>query len=235
MSPHRGRYIGRFAPSPTGPLHFGSLVAAVGSYLDARHVKGQWRVRIEDIDTTREIPGSADLILRTLSVFGFEWDDSIERQSDRIQLYDEAFARLRECEQIFTCSCSRTEIAALQGSYTGDETRYPGVCRTGPSNSNATLATRLRVDPLLVEFADRLQGSVKENVAATVGDFVIKRRDGLYAYHFAVVVDDAAQHITDVVRGADLLDSTARQILLQRALGLPTPRYGHLPLAIDQA
>jgi len=222
-------YVGRFAPSPTGPLHFGSLVAAVGSYLDARAAGGRWLVRIEDIDRPREVRGSADAILRALEEFGFEWDGPVEKQSRRLQLYEDAIATLDAQGQLFACSCSRSAIATLPG----EEARYPGTCRNGPADPERAAALRLRVKPGIVTFDDRYQGTFAQDVAATCGDFVLKRRDDLHAYHLAVVVDDAAQGVTDVVRGADLLDSTPRQILLYRTLGLEPPSYGHLPLAVD--
>lgn len=220
-------YIGRFAPSPSGPLHFGSLVAAVGSYLQARTAGGHWLVRIEDIDRPRVKPGMDDLILRTLRDFGFEWDGVVEYQSQRLALYQEALSKLRSQGFVYSCSCSRAEIGA------GDEQRYPGTCRKGPLRSDQSFAQRLVVAEGTVEFADALQGTVVQNIAQLSGDFVVFRRDGYFAYHLAVVVDDAEQGITEIVRGADLLESTPRQIFLQRALGVATPRYCHLPLALD--
>lgn len=223
----RSPYVGRFAPSPSGSLHFGSLVAAVGSFLEARKANGRWLLRIEDLDTPRVVPGASDEIVRTLDAFGFEWNGPIEFQSRRLQLYSDALAELRRRKRIFPCSCSRTQIAAL------DEQRYPGTCRDGISRAGVPVAERLRVDPGLVEFVDRLQGPFEQNIAAHCGDFVVRRRDGVIAYHLAVVIDDADQGITDIVRGADLLDSTPRHILLQRALDFPTPGYSHIALAVD--
>ena len=221
-------YVGRFAPSPTGPLHFGSLVAAVGSYLQSRASNGKWLLRIEDLDTPRVVPGMAERIVRVLEQFGFEWDGSIEYQSRRLSLYAQALAALRQRNLIYSCSCSRTQIAAL------DEQRYPGTCRHGVQRPGEPIAQRFRVEPETVTFDDLLQGHFSQNVSAEVGDFVVQRRDSIFAYHLAVVVDDAEQGVTEVVRGADLLDSTPRQILLQRALRVPTPRYCHLPLALDK-
>jgi glutamyl-Q tRNA(Asp) synthetase len=227
-------YRGRFAPSPTGPLHFGSLIAATGSYLAARHAGGDWIVRIEDIDRPREVAGSADQIVRALDAFGFEWTESIVRQSDREEAYAQAAARLLEQRAAFHCSCSRKEIAAATDTTrTEEEARYPGWCRSGPRREDAATAIRFRVDANTVAFHDELQGAIAIDVHAESGDFVIRRRDQLYAYQLAVVVDDAAQGITHVVRGADLLSSTPRQMLLQKALKLPTPVYAHLPLATD--
>lgn len=227
-------YRGRFAPSPTGPLHFGSLVAAVGSYLAARHAGGEWLVRIEDLDPPREIAGSADQIIATLATFGFEWNESIVRQSTRTSLYEAAVGKLLVGGDAFYCSCSRAEIeAASATALDGDELRYPGWCRSGVRMPQRKLAVRFRVASGPVVFSDCVQGLTPVDVAGESGDFVIRRRDGLFAYQLAVVVDDAAQGITHVVRGADLLRSTPRQILLQRALRLPTPTYAHMPVAID--
>jgi glutamyl-Q tRNA(Asp) synthetase len=228
-------YRGRFAPSPTGPLHFGSLVAAVASYLDARQAGGTWLVRIEDLDPPREIPGAADSIIATLAAFGFEWNESILRQSTRIDAYREALDTLLRQRLAFPCSCSRTELQAAQDPYRppSDELHYPGWCRAGVRAPERPLAIRFRVDSATTTFDDLIQGAQACDVAADVGDFVIRRRDGLFAYQLAVVVDDAAQGITHVVRGTDLLGSTARQILLQRALGFATPMYAHMPVVTD--
>lgn len=227
-------YRGRFAPSPTGALHFGSLVAAVSSYVCARQAGGDWIVRIEDLDTQREVPGSAEQIIATLRRFGFEWTESSVRQSKRVDLYTAALTQLLQSGAAYPCSCSRAEIGAVAAAaVNGDELRYPGWCRDGVRDPARPLAIRFRTPPGLTGFADDIQGWLQFDVDVQVGDFVIRRRDGFFAYQLAVVVDDAAQGITHVVRGADLLDSTPRQILLQRALGLPTPRYAHVPLATD--
>ncbi len=218
-------YAGRFAPSPTGDLHLGSLLAAVGSYLDARRQGGRWLVRIEDLDTPRVVPGSADRILRTLDAFGLHWDGPVLYQSQRLDLYQEATDKLKSAGLTFECSCSRRELPEDADS------GYPGTCRNGPTRRGAT-ATRLRVHAPVVLFDDRIQER-SATAAVTPGDFIIRRKDGIFAYQLAVVVDDAAQQITDVVRGADLLGSTARQIALQRALQLPTPRYAHLPVVME--
>ncbi len=222
---------GRFAPSPTGPLHLGSLVAAVASWLDARHARGAWLVRIEDVDETRTVPGAADDILRTLEAFGLHWDGVVVWQSRRKALYEEALEQLRAAGLAYRCRCSRKEIAdsGLRGI---EGAVYPGTCRNLALDSGAE---RFRVAEETVEIDDRVQGRIAQQVARDVGDFVLKRRDGLHAYQLAVVVDDADQGITDVVRGADLLQSTPRQVLLQRALGYPTPRYLHFPIAADAA
>lgn len=226
------RYRGRFAPSPTGPLHFGSLVAAVGSFLDARSRGGEWLVRIEDLDPPREMPGAAAEILETLEAFELFWDGPVLYQSRRNAIYEEALAQLRARQYLFPCTCSRREIAdsGLQGT---DGPIYPGTCRTGIRPGGRTPALRVKVLDRTLHFSDRLQGDIHENLAREVGDFVVKRADGLYAYQLAVVVDDAWQGITDVVRGSDLLFSTARQIYLQELLGYPTPGYMHLPVAVN--
>ena len=219
-------YRGRFAPSPTGPLHVGSLVAAFGSWLMARHAGGEWWIRIEDLDPPREVPGAADAQLRTLAAFGLVSDGPVVHQSARHELYRDALDRLLARASAFPCRCSRSDLAAVDGIHRA--------CRAGAHR--AEVAIRLRVadrDP--VSFDDLLHGRVEQDVAAAVGDFVLLRADGFWAYQLAVVVDDADQGITHVVRGADLLDSTPRQILLQRALDLPTPAYAHLPLVVDAA
>ncbi len=217
-------YRGRFAPSPTGPLHFGSLLAAFGSWLMARQAGGRWLVRIEDIDPPREVAGAADEQLRTLQRFGLVPDEPVLRQSGRGALYREALDRLLECGDAFECHCSRSDLAAGGGVHRA--------CVAGRRRPDP--AIRLRVpDGTVIGFTDRVQGTVEQDVAREVGDFVLRRADGPWAYQLAVVVDDAAQGVTEVVRGADLLDSTARQIFLQRRLGLPTQDYAHLPLVVD--
>ncbi|MDZ4202190.1 MAG: tRNA glutamyl-Q(34) synthetase GluQRS [Gallionella sp.] len=277
MRPHV--YRGRFAPSPTGPLHFGSLVAAVGSYLDARHHHGIWLVRMEDLDTPRCVDGAADDILRTLEAFGLHWDGDILYQSQRTAAYNEALHQLQTSGAIYPCCCTRKEIAdsALHGI---DGPVYPGTCRHGIPEGRDGRAWRVRTDLLLlppcrggersegatrmgveingdngkaypppltlplqgggnqipddaVKFDDALQGHITQHLESEIGDFVVKRADGLYAYQLAVVVDDAFQHITRIVRGCDLLASTPRQIHLQHLLGLPTPHYMHLPVAVN--
>lgn len=225
-------YHGRFAPSPSGPLHFGSLVAALASWLDARAAGGRWSVRIEDVDAPRTVPGASDAILATLAACGLEWDAPVTYQSHRTALYEAALERLAAQGDAYRCRCSRREVAdsglaGIEGAV------YPGTCRDRAIAAHEACAWRLRVPPGGVEFEDRVQGRIRQDVAREVGDFVLRRRDGLYAYQLAVVVDDAEQGITDVVRGADLLASTPRQIVLQRALALPTPRYLHFPVATD--
>jgi glutamyl-Q tRNA(Asp) synthetase len=229
------RYRGRFAPSPTGPLHFGSLVAALGSYLDARARDGEWLVRMEDLDPPRAAPGAAADILRTLESLGLHWDGAVLRQSERGDAYQAALAALERMGATYPCACTRREIGDSALAGTDGSLVYPGTCRNGLLAGRTARATRLRVDDAVIEFDDAVQGRIRQPLAAHVGDFVLRRADGLFAYQLAVVVDDAAQGITDVVRGADLLDSTPRQILLQRLLGAPTPRYLHLPVAINAA
>jgi glutamyl-Q tRNA(Asp) synthetase len=220
------RYVGRFAPSPTGPLHLGSLFAAVGSWLDARAAGGRWLLRIEDLDPPREVPGAADEIVRSLEVHGLTWDGPVLHQSTRLDAYGEALAQLERDGRLFRCRCTRRRVRALGGV-------YDGRCRSrGMAPTDAPHAVRLRVPEETIGFRDRLQGPFAQDLAREVGDFVLVRRDGLVAYQLAVVVDDGAQGVTDVVRGADLLDSTPRQLLLQRLLGLPEPRYLHLPLLL---
>src|SRR5579859_4744869 len=223
--PGAGRYVGRFAPSPTGELHLGSLYTAAASYLDARAHGGHWLLRVEDLDPPRVVPGSADGILRTLNRFGFEWDGEVVRQGERTDRYAAALDRLHARGLTFQCSCSRLRSA--------EDERYPGHCRNGPLRPGSPCSTRVRVDQAVIQFKDRIQGVFRQDVAAAVGDILVRRRDQLFAYVLAVVVDDAAQGVTHVVRGADLLDNTPRQIYLQRALGLPTPRYAHVPALVE--
>ena len=236
MTARKFAYRGRFAPSPTGPLHFGSLVAAVGSYLDARTQAGQWLVRMEDVDTPRNVPGAADDILRTLDAFGFEWDGPGLYQSRRLEAYAEALAALGNAGLAYGCGCSRKEIAdslsrpAIDGGLV-----YPGTCRNGLPAGRQVRAWRLRVDPAEIAFDDRVQGRVAQHLDRDVGDFVLRRADGLFAYQLAVTVDDHFQGISNIVRGADLLGSTPRQIWLQQCLGFATPSYAHLPVAANAA
>ena len=225
-------YRGRFAPSPTGPLHFGSLVAAVASYLEAKSRGGEWLVRMEDLDAPRTVPGAADDILRTLEAFGMHCDGAVLYQSTRSDAYRAALDQLQQRGMLYGCACTRREIAdsALHGI---DGPVYPGTCRNGLPAGRTARATRVRTAGARVTFDDAIQGLVTQNLEHDVGDFVVHRADGLFAYQLAVVVDDAAQGITHVVRGADLLDSTPRQIWLQRLLGLATPRYAHIPVALN--
>lgn len=225
-------YVGRFAPSPTGPLHFGSLIAAVGSFLDAKNHGGRWLLRMEDIDEPRCSQAHADAILRVLEAYGFEWDGEVVYQSRRKERYQAALERLIELGQAYPCACSRREIA--DSSIAGIEGPvYPGTCRAG-LGGRTPRAFRVRVGEEAVCFDDRLQGRHCQKLAAEIGDFVVKRADGFFAYQLAVVVDDHEQAVSHVVRGADLLASTPRQIHLQRLLGYPTPAYLHLPVAVNE-
>jgi glutamyl-Q tRNA(Asp) synthetase len=226
-------YRGRFAPSPTGPLHFGSIVAAVASYLEARAHGGAWLVRIEDLDRPRVVPGSADDILRALEACGMEWTGEIVHQSTRSDAYHAAIHELRQHGKLYACACSRREIA--DSGVAGIEGYvYPGTCRAGLPAGRAARAWRVDTTDALVVFEDAIQGSIGQNLASDIGDFVLYRVDGVYAYQLAVAIDDAEQGITDIVRGADLLESTPRQIYLQRLLDLPTPRYAHVPVAVNE-
>lgn len=222
------RYIGRFAPSPTGPLHFGSLLGALASFLDARAHQGTWLVRIEDIDPPREVAGAAAAILDCLQAHGLRWDGEVGYQSRRDALYRGAAERLLAEGSAFYCTCSRTELAQHSGIYAG----RCRACRQKPATPHAV---RLQVETGTIEFGDLIQGRVAQDLARAVGDFVLVRKEGLPAYQLAVVVDDAAQGITRIVRGSDLLDSTPRQIFLQRRLGLPTPEYAHIPVIANGA
>jgi glutamyl-Q tRNA(Asp) synthetase len=227
-------YVGRFAPSPTGPLHLGSLAAALGSCLEARRHGGRWLLRMEDLDPPREQLCAADGILRTLERLGFRWDGPVLYQSTRLVAYAEAAARLQRDGAAFPCACSRSEIAdsgvlGLEGPV------YPGTCRAGLPAGKTARALRLRVAPGVVAFDDGLQGRIQQDLARDIGDFIIRRADGCFAYQLAVVVDDADSGISHVVRGADLLLSTPRQLHLQTLLSLPHPEYLHLPVAVNAA
>jgi glutamyl-Q tRNA(Asp) synthetase len=225
-------YVGRFAPSPTGALHFGSLTAALASWLDARRAGGRWLVRMEDLDAPRVMPGAADSILRQLETIGLAWDGAIVHQSARRDLYQDAIENLQA--HCYPCACTRRELEDSALAIDGSRI-YPGTCRGGLAPAKAARAVRVRTDGEPIRFTDRVQGEVSQCLERDIGDFVVQRADGLYAYQLAVVVDDAEQEVTDVVRGADLLDSTTRQIHLQRLLGSATPRYLHLPVATNAA
>jgi glutamyl-Q tRNA(Asp) synthetase len=228
--------VGRFAPTPSGPLHFGSLVAALGSALDARCHGGRWLVRIEDVDAPRAVPGMAGAMLATLARFGFEWDGETLWQSRRAGIYADALAQLKAGGHVFPCACSRRELAEVPDSALARDgsLRYPGACRDGLPPGAKPRAWRVRAGGA-VRFEDAVQGWQEEDLARDVGDYVVFRADGVFAYQLAVVVDDADQGVTHVVRGADLLGSTARQIHLQALLGLPVPAYAHLPVATNAA
>lgn len=225
-------YTGRFAPTPSGPLHFGSLIAALASFLDARAHDGRWLVRIEDLDPPRCMPGAADTILRQLEAHGLEWDGEVVHQSSRTEAYRETLEALRRLGLTYPCTCSRTEIRAQASRMGREGPIYPGTCRMRPPIPARQHAVRLDTRGAVIDFTDRLYGPIRQDIGNELGDFVIWRVEDIASYHLAVVVDDAWQGVTDVVRGADLLDSTPRQIWLQHLLGLPTPRYLHLPLAL---
>lgn len=225
-------YRGRFAPSPTGPLHFGSLVAALGSYLEAKVHNGEWLVRIEDVDTPREVPGASSDILRTLEYLGMYWDGEVVYQSQRCALYQEAIHLLASLNLIYPCVCTRKEI--LDSSIIGIiGPIYPGTCRQAQVGKK-TSALRIQTSDKRICFEDILQGHVEQRLESDTGDFVLRRADGVFAYQLAVVVDDAEQKITHVVRGEDLLDSTPRQIYLQQLLGYLEPSYMHLPVVTNR-
>ena len=227
---------GRFAPTPSGPLHFGSLMTALASWLFARSAGGEWLIRIEDLDTPRVIEGCAEEQIRLLSRCGLESDAPVVRQSQRSEIYDRAFARLDSEGRLYPCRCSRREIATSASAPHGaGEPRYPGTCRSADVDPSEARAWRFRVDDGEIAFDDAVFGEVRQDVAREVGDFVVRREqpERAYAYQLAVVVDDADQRVRQVVRGADLLDSTPRQILLGRALGLPVPTYAHVPVLVS--
>jgi len=221
-------YRGRFAPSPTGALHLGSLCTAVASWIDARAAGGAWYLRIEDIDPPREVPGADTAILQCLEAHDLSWDGPVLFQSQRSEVYAAALGQLRRDGLTYPCACTRRALRAQGGP-------YPGTCRARPAPPAGPHAIRFRVPEEPICFEDRLHRRQCESLPIGSGDFILKRRDGLWAYQLAVVVDDAAQGITDIVRGEDLLSSTARQIALQRALAYPTPSYLHLPLVVDAA
>lgn len=225
-------YRGRFAPSPTGDLHFGTLLAAVGSYLQTQSRQGDWLMRIEDVDTTRRVPGAADALLRALERFGFEWQETVVYQSQRTDLYEAELERLASKDLIYPCTCSRKQLAE-----TGDDNQtsqvYAGHCRHRRLPLAEEHAVRLRIEDRTIGFEDQVMGHYQQQLRQECGDFVIKRKDGLFAYQLAVVVDDADQGVNEVVRGVDLLDSTPRQIYLQQQLGYAQPSYLHLPLLLD--
>ncbi len=257
-------YIGRFAPSPTGPLHLGSLFTALASYLDARAHRGKWLLRIDDLDTPRNQPGSVPSILTTLETFGLHWDDSIYYQSQHLDDYAAYLGKLTEQGLTYRCECSRKTLAELLPSSTqdqlnqahtanpeiaqqarllvaedhnqnqGDINIYPGICRNKTIPDNVPYATRIKTDERTVVIEDGLQGQVSHNLAQQDGDFILKRKDGIIAYQFAVVIDDHLQSVSHVMRGCDLLAETPKQIYLQQLLGFPTPAYQHVPILVDK-
>lgn len=226
-------YRGRFAPSPTGPLHFGSLIAATGSYLQAKSQQGEWLLRIDDIDPPREVDGASDAILQTLEHFGFEWDGPVTYQSARHDLYQAALDTLQHEGKIYPCACTRKSIAETQALSTNNNI-YPGTCRKGLRQGQSERMLRMNTEGAVIQFDDRLQGHCHYPLETAVGDYVVLRADGLYSYQLATSIDDAEQGITEVVRGYDLLDSTPCQIHLQQSLGLASPEYCHLPIILNE-
>lgn len=230
-------YRGRFAPSPTGPLHFGSLIAAMGSYLQAKHQNGEWLIRIDDIDPPRQQKGASEHILKTLEDFGFEWDADVLYQSNRHKRYQEVVDILLEHETAYFCSCSRKSILKNSGyKNKHGEIVYPGFCRNNPlvkSENSSDYSTRLRCDDKPISFIDNLMGKQSFNIELLTGDFILQRRDGYFSYHLACGIDDAEQNITEVVRGSDLLKCTPYQIHIQQSLNLRSPQYCHLPIVIS--
>jgi len=218
-------YVGRFAPSPSGPLHFGSLVAALASFLDAKASKGLWLIRMEDLDPAREPSGAADQILATLEKLGLEWDGPVLYQSQRLESYAQALSQLEDLALLYQCRCTRAQIRDIGGV-------YDNRCRTA-QHTNKANATRVAIADCTIQFEDRIQGHQSQDLMRDCGDFVLLRKDGLFAYQLAVVVDDAFQQVTDIVRGIDLLDSTPRQIYLQQQLAYDLPRYAHIPVAVN--
>ena len=225
-------YRGRFAPSPTGALHFGSLIAAVGSYLEAKSHNGEWLIRIENLDKPREIPTASYEILKSLEILGMEWDHEVIYQDQRKHVYENILTTLNKSELTYPCICTRKEIA--DSSIIGISGQiYAGTCRNNMKDKNISGAIRIKTDNNIIEFKDAIHGLISQRLKSETGDFILRRSDRIYAYQLAVVVDDAIQGITNVVRGADLLDSTPRQIYLQKLLGYPTPLYMHLPVAVN--
>jgi glutamyl-Q tRNA(Asp) synthetase len=233
MNPSQAAYYrGRFAPSPSGPLHFGSLITALGSYLDAKAQRGEWCLRIDDLDPPRVAPGATDAILRALEAYGLFWDGAVQYQSQRTHAYADAFEELKKLGAVYACGCTRREIAdSSVGLRAG--TIYPGTCRAQQAWSKAGRAWRLDTRGARVIFTDRLHGVIEQDLEREAGDFIVQRAEGYFAYQLAAVVDDSELGISDIVRGADLLDSTLRQAYLQRLLKLPTPRYLHLPVMVN--
>lgn len=222
--------IGRFAPSPTGPLHLGSLYTALASFLQARSQQGLWLLRIDDLDTPRNVKGAVDNILTTLDTFGLHWDDSVVYQSQCLSVYSDVLNDLAKQQLIYPCCCSRKDLATLQSS----TTVYSGICRHKTALPNEPYALRIKTDSRVISFEDGLQGLITHNLAKQHGDFILKRKDEIIAYQFAVVIDDHLQQINQVMRGFDLLMETPKQIYLQQLLNLPTPEYMHVPVIVDE-
>jgi glutamyl-Q tRNA(Asp) synthetase len=227
-------YRGRFAPSPTGPLHFGSLIAAVGSFLQARAQQGEWWVRIENIDPPREATGAIDAILHSLEAHGLTWDGEVQYQFHRQERFAAALDVIQQIGRLYVCNCSRQQIANATGQSSGPLI-YPGTCRQKKPFRHGPYAKRVNTQNIVIQFEDTIQGKQYVDLEKESGDFVLQRSDGLYSYQLAVALDDVEQSMTEVVRGSDLLDSTPRQIFIQQLLGLSPPRYTHLPVAVDAA
>jgi len=232
LSISESRYRGRFAPSPTGPLHFGSLIAAVSSYLQARSQDGEWLLRIEDIDQPRCSEQATTEILRALEHYGLHWDDEVSYQSQRNTLYEHALSSLQASGKVYGCACSRKDIASIARAGT-DGFIYPGTCREGIPPGKSARAVRVKTDDTEIVVSDAVQGNISQQILTDAGDFILKRADGLFAYQLAVVVDDAEQRITEIVRGYDIFDLTPRQVWLQQQMDYPTPGYVHTPVALN--
>ncbi|CAA9889520.1 glutamyl-Q tRNA(Asp) synthetase [Candidatus Methylobacter favarea] len=231
--PVKQTYIGRFAPSPTGPLHLGSLYTALAGFLQARSQQGQWLLRIDDLDTPRNIKGAADTILKTLEIFGLHWDGNVYYQSHKREEYEAILNELKNNERVYPCTCSRKELSHLPAKQALPDI-YPGICRDKQAPAGAPHALRVKTDHCIISFQDDLQGLISANLAERHGDFILKRKDRIIAYQLAVVIDDHRQNITHVVRGSDLLDSTPKQIFLQQQLEWPAPGYMHVPILVDR-
>ncbi|NOS73659.1 MAG: tRNA glutamyl-Q(34) synthetase GluQRS [Methyloglobulus sp.] len=229
-------YIGRFAPSPTGPLHLGSLLTALASFLHARSRQGKWLLRIDNLDTPRNKEGSITDILNTLDAFGLHWDDSVYYQSQHIENYEGFLYKLEQNQLTYRCNCSRKSLTGMvsDDDHENKHNIYPGICRNKSITPDTPHAIRLKTEPCSLSFHDELQGLISHNLGKQHGDFILKRKDGIIAYQFAVVVDDYLQGVNHVVRGCDLLEETPKQIYLQQKLALPTPAYLHVPVIVDQ-
>lgn len=231
--PEQQSYIGRFAPSPTGPLHLGSLYTALASYLQARSRQGKWLLRIDDLDTPRNAPGSVDSILTTLETYGLFWDDEVDYQTHHLPEYEHLLMQLQRDGLAYPCTCTRKSLTALHPEPASRDV-YPGLCKNRLQPASSPYSLRIKTDPRIVSFIDQLQGPIAHKLTEQHGDFIIKRRDQIIAYQFAVVIDDARQRVNHVVRGFDLLHETPKQIFLQQILGFSTPDYMHVPVIVDQ-
>jgi glutamyl-Q tRNA(Asp) synthetase len=225
--------IGRFAPSPTGPLHLGSIYTALAGFLQARSQQGLWLLRIDDLDSPRNVKGSADSILKTLEAFGLYWDGDVYYQSRHIDIYNDVISDLQTNKLIYPCTCSRKTLTAGDRGQSQSDV-YPGICRERQTLPDVPYALRIKTDKRIITFQDKLQGPVSHNLAEQDGDFIVKRKDRIIAYQFAVVIDDDLQHVNQIVRGFDLLDETPKQIYLQQLLGFHTPGYMHVPVIVDE-